>query len=1089
MPVAVEIPTRVRADLAALLDPSGDALVADAVRSAAERALATSAEVVLGGDGARPVLVEPWFTWFGDGLGTLDVARRESLEASMTGALASAVSAADVRAPDKARGAAGELEIPSEPADPSRHAQLLRRYVLASYDDGDRQAAEVISFEDTPVRAGDGGFVEALGTPGADWTDDDWKSWFLLMCRELGQGVPASGVVGFLYQEPDGSYGIQPFHVTAISEDGVDFIGTGGTIRDLWDWQLDDQGRAREVPVTVPARGNVFLRALRETPTPESRIELKAERARRQLTAAFDAERERLIGVIGEAEFEELRRATVERIAAETTEEASVVGYVDLVVNGRDHLVTLEEPFGLPEGAVVPLVPYTEFVTEEPPKSGEGGEARGEGAPGAGPGVAERGGRLGGEGEAAEGGYVAVPGEAGAEDGALFPVVPGGDRIFCAPYLEEPRLSELGEDGAWLGALIERIAAKLAIEPCEYAGGFALMAAAAFAGRASDIGEFSVGATDAFLEPPPSEGTGNVGSVEFRPAPSPAIAYMRHLAGIAPELRRLVEGTADTYRKPEHRGKIGSFEDPISWVWRFFSEMNGAMGSAAGVMFGMTCRVLLLQLLRSSAKQLEGRLSQIDAYADLFEQALLPRLRKVDELIELRDQLRDAGTTPPSAPSTEALPGGVILPGEQVPTGVSAAGPGDAGVPVAGTPDPIATGEIDEPTTSEEARGAWQQSRSELTDALAGPDAGTPGATTTTPPPDTPARGTVVWTDPRGPRIHDGTGRAWSMLELEAGITTRRGWIESLDPLVKQLVDLDEVLQRFDDPERGVHVELEALLTEMLENNREQTSEVEDSWMYAFRASRINESVQRADVPYTSYQLGGIHLQAHMAIADAFEGDGYYALGINWLFAVELGRRGILNFFEFTGTLLLAIACPPLGAAVGIALAAYHLEEAEEKEQLYESLIDPELVITRAEVEQELFVARLGFALSVIPEAGTILRGATKLGGAVVRSGVRVGPRRAGRALGAYLAEETVKSLQHGLVRAFLREIVTDQAVEAVAQRVLEPIVSQIERETTITGPVGGEAGAERVLERLAAEAGVLGLPAPEAETETEAAP
>ena len=329
------------------------------------------------------------------------------------------------------------------------------------------------------------------------------------------------------------------------------------------------------------------------------------------------------------------------------------------------------------------------------------------------------------------------------------------------------------------------------------------------------------------------------------------------------------------------------------------------------------------------------------------------------------------------------------------------------------------------------------------------------------------------------------------MLELEAGITTRRGWIESLDPLVKQLVDLDEVLERFDDPERGVRAELESLLTEMLENNREQTSEVEDSWLYAFRASRINESVQRADVPYTSYQLGGIHLQAHMAIGDAFEGDGYYALGINWLFAVELGRRGILNFLEFTGTLLLAIACPPLGAAVGIALAAYHLEEAEEKEQLYESLIDPELVITRAEVEQELFVARLGFALSVIPEAGTILRGASKLGGAVVRSGVRIGVRRAGRALGEYLAEETVKSLQHGLVRAFLREIVTDQAVEAVAQRVLEPIISQIEREATITGPVGGEAGAERVLERLAAEAGVLGLPAPElgAEPETEASP
>jgi hypothetical protein len=144
-------------------------------------------------------------------------------------------------------------------------------------------------------------------------------------------------------------------------------------------------------------------------------------------------------------------------------------------------------------------------------------------------------------------------------------------------------------------------------------------------------------------------------------------------------------------------------------------------------------------------------------------------------------------------------------------------------------------------------------------------------------------------------------------------------------------------------------------------------------------------------------------------------------------------------------------------------------------------------VITRAEVEQELFVARLGFALSVIPEAGTILRGVSRLGGAVARQGLRAGARRAGRTLAEYLADETLRSLRRGLVVAFLREIVTDQAIEAVAQRVLEPVISAIEREATITGPVGGEAGAERVLERLAAEAGVLGLPAPEAEAEPQA--
>ena len=100
----------------------------------------------------------------------------------------------------------------------------------------------------------------------------------------------------------------------------------------------------------------------------------------------------------------------------------------------------------------------------------------------------------------------------------------------------------------------------------------------------------------------------------------------------------------------------------------------------------------------------------------------------------------------------------------------------------------------------------------------------------------------------------------------------------------------------------------------------------------------------------------------------------------------------------------------------------------------------------------------------------------------MARHGVRAGVRRAGRAVAAYLAEETIRSLRRGIVVAFLREIATDQAIEAVAQRIIGPIVAQIEREATVTGPVGGTEGAESVLERLALEAGVLDLPAEEEE-------
>jgi hypothetical protein len=51
--------------------------------------------------------------------------------------------------------------------------------------------------------------------------------------------------------------------------------------------------------------------------------------------------------------------------------------------------------------------------------------------------------------------------------------------------------------------------------------------------------------------------------------------------------------------------------------------------------------------------------------------------------------------------------------------------------------------------------------------------------------------------------------------------------------------------------------------------------------------------------------------------------------------------------------------------------------------------------------------------------------------------------------------------------------------IEAVATQVLTPIIAEIEREATITGSVGGEAGASALLEQLLA-ASDRGGPAPE---------
>src|SRR4051812_37654606 len=104
MPIAVEIPTRLRLDLDALRDEGAELLLADALRSAAARALRSSSDAVLAGGGLRPVRCEPELRWHGDGLSELDSARREAIEASVMGALARALVEADVRVPDTSEG-------------------------------------------------------------------------------------------------------------------------------------------------------------------------------------------------------------------------------------------------------------------------------------------------------------------------------------------------------------------------------------------------------------------------------------------------------------------------------------------------------------------------------------------------------------------------------------------------------------------------------------------------------------------------------------------------------------------------------------------------------------------------------------------------------------------------------------------------------------------------------------------------------------------------------------------------------------------------------------------------------------------------
>ena len=74
--------------------------------------------------------------------------------------------------------------------------------------------------------------------------------------------------------------------------------------------------------------------------------------------------------------------------------------------------------------------------------------------------------------------------------------------------------------------------------------------------------------------------------------------------------------------------------------------------------------------------------------------------------------------------------------------------------------------------------------------------------------------------------------------------------------------------------------------------------------------AKISEDIPHASVQGTGYVLTGIHKLAHEQIGEFFQGDRFYAVGIDYLFSAALGLQELKSFIVFTGLVLLAVLCP-----------------------------------------------------------------------------------------------------------------------------------------------------------------------------------
>lgn len=1032
MPVRVDVPTRVRVDPGALTERRAD--LEDALGKAAGRALANSADVVLRprASYASARLNYPEFTWHGTGLGEVPTSVRTEVEECVAEVLWRAAERAGLAGRAEERPRAVERVV--EAVDDSRYDRLLALYEIPSYDGTKRRA---------PV-GGDAHRVKRVETETkivwyrlhSDEAEQQYFNYF----DTQGYSVHAPGYVGAIYLGYDGR-----FHITVYRYPGQQHLASFEIV------SLTQLKRDEKTHELVEVDVGAF--------DAEARFRLAwfAEGGAAAESALRDFYTPAVTAILKEgapADWATVDIAPrVDAIVRRKVEQPGVTSWVRLTVDGVDSILSLEgDPFPR-EVYSAQLIPLT-TVAELPVSRVGKGAGDGEAAKAA----------AGKGGTAAEGGAAAAgqPSPAGLESpepgeaGFLPPSkAVDTDELTCESYRGEPSYKELGQMGLELKAQMERISHLLAIPPCEYIGNFLHNAAQALGGRAASIEEFDpAGFEPAEVRSTPN-GDGNLGSVEFIPKPSAQIVMMRRLAAVVPLIHQL-KGWMEAAYEANPNSISGTWSgEPLGWEIRHGYFMNKTMEVSVANIFARTCQVLFLQLLKTSKAEIEKR--QKPGYSDAFEHIILPQLMPLSELIRVREIL-DNGWQIEYARYGFASP---------VTTQYNPKADRFKDVRFLDAPPPASPPGL--PASWEEA---WRNLTGTLAPKLVAP-----------PPPS--ADVYELFKQDGSYRVRDLHGHIWSKENLEMRITLLRGALETADPLIKQFHDIPEVMARFtaaQTMERFYHTtglvkaELDKVLAEMHRENESRTEEAQSEWLTAFKTTEIVEGYGGVHIPGTGYTLQGIHKMAHEQIGEAFNGDTYYALGVDYLFTVE--DKKLLKKIISIDLMLLSILVPPLGEFLNLAWSAYELGEAQKKEAAWKALIDPDEVMNWAAIEAELFAAKLGMVFAAIPYVGRagaeIKAVATKAfarGAAEVAEEVAVAAAREASGLARFgaAALELLELTQRSVISAVVAGMAEQLLIGEVLNWMIDPMIKAVQQEAEKQAPVGGiEHALDLIAQRLA---------------------
>jgi hypothetical protein len=1000
-----------------------------ALRASVGRAFANSKKLLeLRGSYVNICLHDPSFSW--QGL-AVDQGRRGSFEQRIADILR------DVAYRQGILSSARDSEVaevlppnPSEPYDDMRGSPVLGAYWIDSYDGDKKRVVPITSKRPVPY-------------------ENLFFDWRLIAERPYAE--PVDPEVQELLQD------LAEYHATPESPKGVIYLVPEGWRVIITDGLTDDK-RYRKV-------GDFGARLFR--------LKFKAEKAdppfvwiaeappAEQCTAEViplpadhDGLAAKLKELTGRMVLDELRRGWPKQPGVTTQQydewlDKRVDKTIERLLQDNPHpdkLIRMRAPLGTWERHLWPgdekremfgwrgvavLSPITE-IRRVPKQAKKKTGPEGEG---------ERGAEARGETSGA-GGSKSLQGSAACEPGytdhsALYPEQYLEDTDFilhCRAFLGEPALDLLGEDGLAFQADIDAIANQLGLQSCRYAGNFCLAAGQFIATRARELGEFAGMSEANITAAMKSSSEGNLGYVQFEPQSTRIIQDLKRLAKIMDGVLDLEQAILGLYKRVWNRLCGRWYEFPNQWHFALGVIFKPIKVEAIGNLFIATCRVLLLQLLEASRSQIQARKTNIKSYAPVFEFLFRAYFTKKGELQTLKGRLQSRMQ------------------------GLSATAP----------------------------MGSWLAlSTSLIEDFRKGQDVAKDGLR---------VQDDFVFNGDELVGIQDEHDNIWTKDALDQALTQREFLVESIDPLIKQFSsseaefvldllnrktvyysligaqnlkggDLEASLIRRLIDEREITAErvVQSILDELLDKNGDIFVKALSSFTYAFETAPLHEHSSKSPrpIPYLNFDLQGIHKLADEQIGDSFVlAPNWYGRALNDLLSAEAGKAELL----FAGLTLLAVLCPPLGAVAGAVVAVRAYGKALEKKALFRSLIDPDLIMTRAEVEAELFAAELGLVLAFIPEVKPILRGAAKGIQVVTEEGVRGSARAvvqqvrrglslegltaAASALRQRFAAQVAEQLKDGLIEAMIKQLAVNEVMDLFLSNLLvDPVIERIQEE------------------------------------------